>query len=472
MAAKPGATEFQGALYEFTDTFATLNDSSELSRSQRVAEGAMPELVRVSGCDNPQRRGDVVFVHGLNGDPRDYWGAAGSYWPAWFGVDLPYVGVWSLGYENAAFKSRWLSFLSRTGSRGFAMPLWERSKSVLLKLELADIGERPLVFITHSMGGLLVKQLLRTASDSSDPRWKAVLERTRGVCFIATPHIGSDLAKWGTYFRTLLGTNVSMDELRPHEPLLLSLQEWYRNYVTRQGVDIKTLSFYETKPLVGDIPVVAKGDADPGIPQAGLHPLDDDHRTICRPQSAKSEIHLKVIKFVKLCVDNLHDNIDLLTSNSEGHQAGIATNSSGNYFSRLAFRAVIDDPHKLLQERVGPHSVRDFIGAGGSGLVFRTFHVGTGRPFCIKLLYPIDEQNKAILNSISRGIRALNSFNHENIIKIHGINSIKFHDCSTTAIEMEHIEGTHLASWSLRLNGRDDAFPKRFKMAFTLANAL
>jgi hypothetical protein len=65
------------------------------------------------------------------------------------------------------------------------------------------------------MGGLLVKQLLRTANDSTDPKSRAVLERMRGVCFIATPHIGSDLAKWGTYFRTLLGTNVSMRS--PHE---------------------------------------------------------------------------------------------------------------------------------------------------------------------------------------------------------------------------------------------------------------
>ena len=116
------------------------------------------------------------------------------------------------------------------------MPLTDRAENVLLQLKLEGIGTRPLVFMTHSMGGLLVKQLLRTASDSPDPKWRAVLEQTRGVCFIATPHIGSDLAKWGTYFRTLLGTNVSMDELRPHEPLLRNLKQWYSNFVSRGRV--------------------------------------------------------------------------------------------------------------------------------------------------------------------------------------------------------------------------------------------
>ena len=37
---------------------------------------------------------------------------------------------------------------------------------MLLRFEVDRIGEKPLVFITHSMGGLLVKQLLRTANES------------------------------------------------------------------------------------------------------------------------------------------------------------------------------------------------------------------------------------------------------------------------------------------------------------------
>src|SRR5262249_52211581 len=212
-------------------------------------------------------------------------------WPEWVGEDLPDVGVWSLGYENTAFKPRLLSLLRPFFGRGLAMPLTDRAKSVLLSLEVKGIGHKPLVFITHSMGGLLVKQVLRTSNDGpNDSYERTLLRNTKGVCFIATPHIGSDLAKWVLYFRTLLGTNVSVDELRPHEPLLRSLKEWYGNFVTREDVSVKTISFYEMKPIRGVGLVVEPGDADPGVPHSGLYPLDDDHQTICKPRSKQSVI--------------------------------------------------------------------------------------------------------------------------------------------------------------------------------------
>ena len=31
------------------------------------------ELLRIRGCSDPNRTGDIVFVHGLKGNPRDYW---------------------------------------------------------------------------------------------------------------------------------------------------------------------------------------------------------------------------------------------------------------------------------------------------------------------------------------------------------------------------------------------------------------
>jgi pimeloyl-ACP methyl ester carboxylesterase len=261
----------------------------------------MAELLQVRNCANPKRRGDVIFVHGLNGNARDYWfppGEPEKYWPAWLGEDLPDVGVWSLGYENAAFKERKFTFLGSKGYRGFAMPLVDRADDVLLRLGLEGVGERPLVFVGHSMGGLLVKQLLRSANDSSDAKWRAVVEQTRGVCFIATPHIGSDLAKLAHYFGSLLGINVAVDELRPHEPLLRDLNRWYRDFVSRDEVAIKTLSFYEMKPLPGlGKRVVEPGDADPGVPRAGLHPLDEDHNSICKPTSKAASIYQRCLKF-------------------------------------------------------------------------------------------------------------------------------------------------------------------------------
>ena len=235
------------------------------------------ELIPVLGCKNEQRVGDVIFIHGLNGNARDYWcreGKSENYWPAWLAEDLPNIGVWSLGYENAAFRARIFPFLRRFGYWGFAMPLSDRAKSVLLQLETATLGERPLVFVTHSMGGLIVKQLIRTANEAqTESYWKLILKNVRGVCFIATPHVGADLAKWISYFRLVLGTNVSTKDLAPHDSLLRELNQVYRNFVTTKGINIKTISFHEMKPLFGSTLVVDAGDADPGVAGSEVHPL-------------------------------------------------------------------------------------------------------------------------------------------------------------------------------------------------------
>jgi hypothetical protein len=155
------------------------------------------------------------------------------------------------------------------------------------------------------MGGLLVKQLLRTANDGLSSSFeRKLVQNTKGVCFIATPHIGSELAKWVKYFQTLLGTNVSVDELRPHEPLLRDLKEWYRNFVTRPETAIRTLAFAEMKPIPVVGLIVAPGDANPDVHNVPCYPLDEDHRSICKPRTPNAEIHLKTISFVKDCLNS------------------------------------------------------------------------------------------------------------------------------------------------------------------------
>ena len=118
----------------------------------------MTEIVPVANTNQLNRTADVVFLHGLGGDARVTLGAKrlegdfdlDAFWPRWLGEDFPDVGVWSVQYNAAA--SKW---------KGSSMPIGDRATSVLDLLHVSGLGVRPLVFITHSMGGLVAKQMLQ-----------------------------------------------------------------------------------------------------------------------------------------------------------------------------------------------------------------------------------------------------------------------------------------------------------------------
>uniref|UniRef100_A0A1I7WG03 GPI inositol-deacylase n=1 Tax=Heterorhabditis bacteriophora TaxID=37862 RepID=A0A1I7WG03_HETBA len=64
-----------------------------------------------------------------------------------------------------------------------------RADRFKIQLQAAGVGRRPVIFICHSMGGLLAKRLLLDLPDLTD--------KTVGILFIATPHRGSPIAAWG-----------------------------------------------------------------------------------------------------------------------------------------------------------------------------------------------------------------------------------------------------------------------------------
>jgi pimeloyl-ACP methyl ester carboxylesterase len=251
----------------------------------------MSELIKVLGCDNPGRTGDIVFVHGLDGNARTTWrsvGQSGSSWPDWLGEDLPNVGVWLFSYEVPS--SAW---------RGHTMPLADRATNALALLDAEGLGERPLVFIAHSLGGLLVKQMLRHARDYGEPRWRSIVDETRGTVFLSTPHSGSDIANWIKHLSLLLQNTVSVQELEANDPRLRELNIWFRNNLQLMGIHVEV--YCEKVPIHGFI-VVDDTSADPGLAGVIPVPLDENHVTICKPPSKESLLYKRVRRFIHDCL--------------------------------------------------------------------------------------------------------------------------------------------------------------------------
>jgi pimeloyl-ACP methyl ester carboxylesterase len=229
--------------------------------------------------------GDIVFIHGLDGDPFLTWGREdgdGS-WLNWLATDFPQLTVYTVDY--AAWSSRW---------RGTAMPIQDRAINLIAALESAGVGSKPLIFVCHSMGGLLAKQIAFQCLALSEQSSR-LGESIHGIAFLATPHSGSSLSKVADALRVVYRPTAAVQDLEDNDSYLRMLNRWYRASAPSHGIE--SLALCETISIKG-ILVVDATSADPGI--AGIEPIPTDcnHINICKPSSRTDFVYRQVHGFI------------------------------------------------------------------------------------------------------------------------------------------------------------------------------
>jgi len=238
--------------------------------------------------------------------------------------------VWSLGY--AAAPSKWQGFPffgDKDPDAGAAMSLPRRAENALDRLVGAGIGQRPLCFITHSLGGLLVKSILRRSADSQFPPDRLqVVEQCRGVLFLATPHHGSRLADLAGAIKVYL-PSVSTLDLKDNDDHLMDLYEWYRSYAPSHH--ILTRSYYENKETKGVEIVVRRSSADPGVAgetARGPTPLDRDHLEISKPRNRQDQAYIGSTQLIRLILSGEAPAAGPERSSTTGTSGATAASSS------------------------------------------------------------------------------------------------------------------------------------------------
>ena len=271
--------------------------------------GAQLHLISATseGLVSAERELDVVFVHGLGGHPFSTWRHGvdeSSSWPHWLAAEYgERIAVWSFGYPaSKSMIPRWKEFIKKSIGRpydedaGYSLPLPDRARNALNVMVKRGIGQRPCVFIVHSLGGLLVKYLLNLAHEEDKvSKEHALIGNCKAVMFLATPHYGSDLAtllsKFKPYFKT-----ITIDELKDNDSHLRDLYQRYQQRANEYRID--TRSFFETRATSGAVVVVKPDSANPGVGKKPL-PHDADHVSIARPNREDDEVVLEAKELIE-----------------------------------------------------------------------------------------------------------------------------------------------------------------------------
>ncbi|KUI52743.1 Vegetative incompatibility protein HET-E-1 [Cytospora mali] len=247
---------------------------------------------------------DIIFIHGLGGTSKWTWSKYKNpelFWPLTFlPLDVSSARISTFGY-NASFQ--------KPGS--VVLSILDFAKDLLFDLKYGkdkdlnelDMGKVPIIFVAHSMGGLVVKEAY--IQGQNDPEYESIIKAITAINFLATPHRGTDLAQ--TLNRLLDSIMVNskqyVAELARNSLTIQKLNEQFRHVAPRLDI----ISFYETLPTsIGlrsiRVMVVEKDSSVLGYPGEVSKALVADHHGICKYEGPQDPNYISVRNVLKSLV--------------------------------------------------------------------------------------------------------------------------------------------------------------------------
>ena len=163
------------------------------------------------------------------------------------------------------------------------------------------IGRQPIVFVAHSMGGLVVKKAY--VLGRNDGKYADVISQTHGIVFLATPHRGAQYAKM---LNNILSTaplgappKGYVADLDTHSRILQDINEQFRTVC--EGLSL--VSFFESlKTTIGVSKafIVEKDSGVLGYPHETSKSLYADHHTICKFKNPQDGNYICVKNILKM----------------------------------------------------------------------------------------------------------------------------------------------------------------------------
>ncbi|RKL08737.1 hypothetical protein BFJ70_g16750 [Fusarium oxysporum] len=220
--------------------------------------------------DEPDAVADIVVVHGLASRPNETWRARPAKSPdagdrMKENVAPPPAPLWLSDFlPKESLKCRILTFNHNTSweSNSLSKSLEDHGRDLLRALgrhrEKQEEKERPIIFIGHSFGGIIIKQAVVIGQRFADDDYRGnIARRAQGFIFLGTPHDGSSLTLPGkllTLINHWEGSSASLLEII--EPGSEANSRLHRDFLACYSVTIMVCFFEAVRETLWGIPLM------------------------------------------------------------------------------------------------------------------------------------------------------------------------------------------------------------------------
>ena len=197
--------------------------TTQFPEAYRIKRFGLTEVYRPIG----EEAVDIVFVHGLDGHPYRTWTSEEHkiFWPAQLlppVIEKEKTRILVYGYDADV-----LAFTDGVSKDKIHNHAEHLVAQLCANRRPQKATERPLIFVAHSLGGLVVKRALIYSSEirgNHIQHLRSIFVSTYGILFLGTPHGGFDIAKWGYKLECICGAVLPHKTIDAQSELISSLK--------------------------------------------------------------------------------------------------------------------------------------------------------------------------------------------------------------------------------------------------------
>ncbi|XP_058466762.1 protein SERAC1 isoform X2 [Malaya genurostris] len=268
-------------------------------------------------------------------------------WPMeWLPKDFPNIRVIGLNYDSSL--SQWSA--SGCPCEKYDGKLEKRATEFLRKLSKSNIGQdRPVVWVGHSMGGLLIKSIIVQAAENDDPAVRRIAHNSRAIMFLGTPHRGSAVAKLKQHTSALVWPSVEVRELEQNSKQLLHLNNSFLKAIGSFGRKPEIVSVCEGRPTIltsFKLTFHIVPETSARIDEGDFYLTKEDHLNLSKPVCRQSFLYQRLISAIWCAMQPAKDD----DRNDETEEDSETLSSGKALESGKKSNSVFNDVYRPLRQ--------------------------------------------------------------------------------------------------------------------------